>query len=100
MKWLASVLLTTTTVIASDTPERDFAPAFDIHFTPYAGAENLITIHKSLERLEDRYLPRPRIASDDLAHMDSAPALSMKTVYDQPRERCFVFGRPSAASSS
>lgn len=46
-----------TSMIFSQTPrsswERDFSPIFDINFTPYAGASNLMSLHHGMERLED-----------------------------------------------
>ncbi|MBX7067167.1 MAG: hypothetical protein K1X28_08050 [Parachlamydiales bacterium] len=54
------------------------SPCVDIHFSPYAGAENIITLHSETRYFEDLLFPHPKITVEDLNRPEDCPHFSSK----------------------
>lgn len=55
---------------------------FDIHFTPYSGAQNFIFLQNGLEKIDNLMFPSDRSTSiEDVNGLDQGPILSKKEVW-------------------
>jgi hypothetical protein len=63
--------------------ERPAQFSFDSHFTPYAGAQNILALHQAMERIENWIFPSTYITPDDLLHPEQCPALSTSSRWNR-----------------
>lgn len=48
----------------------------DIHFTSFAGAENLLSLQEGMEKIDNFFYPLPTITANDIANQINCPHLS------------------------
>lgn len=81
-------------------PEKDaISPTFDLNFSPYAGAENLLSIQRGFERLEDRFLPSVSLTMEDLKNPAESAVLSPGGVLSR-FARTYLFWLPESLSAA
>ncbi len=55
--------------------------SFDIHFSPYSGAENLLTLQRRIEKIEDAVFPTSPITLSNVLNGDLCDAFSTKNSF-------------------
>lgn len=73
------------------------SPCVDIHFTPYAGAENILSLHSQTEHFENLIFPHPKLTHEDLQHPEDSPHFTTKNQWLRKAKTIF-WGVPLSAS--
>ncbi|MBF8262478.1 MAG: hypothetical protein HW387_143 [Parachlamydiales bacterium] len=71
--------------------KRTSQVSFDVHFSPFAGSQNILALHQGFERLENAFFPTPKMTLDDLKKLEQSALLSSSSQWGRWSRNLFYW---------